>query len=236
MNSENHRATTQRPAQTISMNPGQKLYLISSGNGHTCFGFENARNHANQIARILHRPDLAFGPSDFASLEGYKKYEAAVAAWSQSPLSAQMYFEPGTSEDAARALDESYRAKRKVRLVMGDTATGEPWLDEYDAVGTIRRSTGTLKVPLLIEEGESGGSAILTANLLHIIEWKTGKTLFRHAAYREPVLSLQKLKLSQYPWTVQYKGSLLAQFKDMGKACAYIAFMHGVSVEPRLYR
>lgn len=236
MQIENQRAGLLRPAQTISMNVEQKLYVIANDHGYSCFGFENAREHANQIAQILHRADLAFTPSDFASLAGYKKYEAAISAWSQSSLTQHTYFEPGTAEEAAHVLETNRRTGAKVRLVLGNTENGEPWLNDYDVIGTIGRSNGALKVPLLVENGQSGGGAILTANLLHIVEWKSGRTLYRHRAYREPVLSLQRSKTSKHPWAVLHKGAVLARFEDMGKACAYIAFMCGVTVEPRVFQ
>ena len=124
----------------------------------------------------------------------------------------------------------------KVRLVLGDTGTGEPWLNEYDVVGKIGRSGGSLKVPLLVEEGESGGGAILTACMLNIIDWKSGRTLYRHPAYREPELSLQPSDTPERPWAVIHLNDVIARFKDMGKACAYIAFMRGETIEPRVFQ
>ena len=38
-----------------SINAEQQLYVIDCGEGYTCFGFANARNHANLIAHKLGR-------------------------------------------------------------------------------------------------------------------------------------------------------------------------------------
>ena len=118
------------------------------------------RDHANQIAYRLRRADLAFTDEDYGSLVGYEKYGRAVQAWSLSPLTRTTYFDPGTDAKAAKVLESCRTRERKVRLILGDTSTGEPWLEEHDVVGRIGRSTGSLKVPLLIEPGEHGGSAI----------------------------------------------------------------------------
>jgi hypothetical protein len=64
----------------IRINPEQQLYVIDCGEGSTCFGFANARDHANQIAQKLGRPDLAFTDEDYATLAGYEKYCNAVHA------------------------------------------------------------------------------------------------------------------------------------------------------------
>ena len=42
----------------ITLNPEQRLYVIATEGGVTCFGFDNARDHAWQIAQRLDRPDL----------------------------------------------------------------------------------------------------------------------------------------------------------------------------------
>jgi crotonobetainyl-CoA:carnitine CoA-transferase CaiB-like acyl-CoA transferase len=69
----------------VRLNPEQQLYVIECSDGYTCFGFANARNHANQIAQKLRRPDLVSTDEDYATLAGHEKYRAAVLAWSQTP-------------------------------------------------------------------------------------------------------------------------------------------------------
>jgi len=226
----------ERSSQQVTLNTEQKLYVIATGGGYSCFGFDNARDHANQMAQLLNRADLSFTPNDYAALAGYRKYEAAVSAWSQSALTKQTYFDPGTDPKAAAVLESRRQAGGKVRLVLGDTRNGEAWLNEYDVVGKIGRSGGSLKVPLLVEDGESGGGAILTACLLNIIDWASGRTLYRHPAYREPELSLQPSDIPERPWAVIHLNEVIARFKDMGKACAYIAFMRGETIEPRVFQ
>lgn len=236
MQHDNTQLGKERPSPQVTINTEQKLYVIASGDGYSCFGFDNARDHANQIAQRLNRADLSFTLSDYAALAGYRKYEAAVSAWSQSALTKQTYFDPGTDPEAATVLESRRRTCGKVRLVLGDTHTGEPWLNEYYVVGKIGRSSGSLKVPLLVEVGESGGGAILTACVLNIIDWKSGRTLYRHPAYREPDLSLQPSDTPERPWAVIHLNEVIARFKDMGKACAYIAFMRGETIEPRIFQ
>lgn len=221
---------------SVTLNTDQQVYVLGHGNGYTCFGFVNAREHASQIAERLGRPDLALGADDFGALSGYEKYRAAVQAWGRSPLTSQTYFDPGTDSKAARVLEQCRNAGTKVRLIQGDTSTGRAWLDEHDVVGRIGRSMGTLKVPLLIEQGEHGGCAILTACLLVIVDWDSGKFLFRHPAYRTPDLSILCGDHANRPWEVHGVDGIVARFPNVGKAGAYVAFMCGETVEPRIFQ
>ena len=187
------------------------------------------------MAERLGRRELAFAPSDYATLGGYRKHEQAVQAWSRSNLSRQTYFDPGTSSEVAEVLEVCRKSGKKVRLVLGDTHTGESWLDEHDVVGTIGRSCGSLKVPLLVEDGESGGGAILTACVLALVEWHSGRWLFRHAAYKHPALDIRATADPARPWVVGRSGQEVARFRDIGQAGAYVAFMRGETVEPRVF-
>ena len=124
----------------VTLNTEQGLYVTFCGDGYSCLGFDNARGHADQIAAQLDRPDLAFAAGDYGSLDGYAKYQAAINAWEHSRLTQQTYFDPGTDPKAARALENCRRDGRKVRLVLGDTVTGQCWLNEHDVSGRIGRS------------------------------------------------------------------------------------------------
>ena len=220
----------------VTLNPDQRLYVIAFDGGVSCLGYDNARDHAKQIAERLGRSELALSAADHTALAGYAKYQAATNAWGQSNLSRQTYFDPGTEPEVARVLESCRKAGNKVRLVLGDTTTGESWLDEYDVIGTIGRSTGSLKVPLLVEDGETGGGAILTACVLNIIDWHSGRTRYRHPAYRVPDLSMRPTDDAGHPWAVLISDKEVARLKDIGKAGAYLGFMRGETIEPRSFR
>jgi hypothetical protein len=220
----------------ISLNPEQRLYVIASEGGTSCFGFDNARDHTNQIAGLLEWPDLAFGPGDHGTLAGFEKYCRAVSAWCRSRLASRTYFDPGTDPAAATALERCRRDDTQVRLMLGDTATGESWLDEFHVVGRIGRSTGSLKVPLLVESGDIGGVAILTACLLAVVDWRTGRFLYRHPALRLPELCIARSGEPGYAWDVLHDGKVVARFQDIAQAGGNVAFMRGATVEARVFR
>ena len=221
----------------VTLNADQRLYVIACGDGHSCLGFDNAHDHADQIAGRLEEPALAFGDGDHGTLQGYAKYRAAIEAWGHSRLREQTYFDPATDPQVARVLERCRRDRRTVRLMLGDTDTGRCWLDEFHVVGRIGRSTGTLKVPLLIEGGASGGVAILTSCVLRIVDWTSGRDLYRHPACQAPDLAIRRATEDPaLPWEVLHAGAVAACFADIGKAGAYVAFMCGEVVDPRVFR
>lgn len=114
----------------VTLNIDRRLYVIAEAEGFSCLGFDNARDHANQIAGRLGRPDLAFSATDHAALTGYAKYRQATHAWVQSTQSLQTYFDPHTEPEVARVLESCRRTGNKVRLILGNTMTGQTWFDE----------------------------------------------------------------------------------------------------------
>lgn len=96
---------------------------------------------------------------------------------------------------------------------------------------------GTLKAPLLIEARANGGNTILTASLLSIVEWDGGEFLYRHPAYHAPDLLIRRGGDPDRPWEVIHRRKeVVARFRDIGKTGAYVAFMCGETVEPRIFQ
>ena len=69
--------------------------------------------------------------------------------------------------------------------VSGDKA-GLDWGDCHDVEGRIGRSTGNIKIPLLIyNRRSSGGGALLTANIVKITATQGGRVIYEHPNYRQ---------------------------------------------------
>lgn len=72
----------------------------------------------------------------------------------------------------------------RVRFHWGDTTNGEDWGDMYGVEGRIGRSTGTVKVPLLIHnKRSSGGRAILDHCIVKITTTNGRRTIYQHPDY-----------------------------------------------------
>jgi hypothetical protein len=214
----------------ITVNAAQSLFVIPCGDGHTCFGFENARKHAEQIATALNRSDLMPTPEVFGTLAGYALYEQAVRAFASSVLSAKTYFDPGTDPLVQRVLERYRESVKRVRVFFGDPETGRDWCEEWDVVGTIGRSGGTMKSPLLVPHGENIGPAISTSKVLRVMDVGTNKEVYRHPMYKVPALEIEPLddpELPKYKWAGFRDGELIARFYSNYQAAEWKEFMIG---------
>lgn len=83
-------------------------------------------------------------------------------------------------------LERIRKEKTRCRFHWGDTKTGRDWGECYDVAGTIDRSTGSIKVPLLINNSRSyGGGAMLEHCIVKITHAnkKNGGTIYQHPQY-----------------------------------------------------
>jgi hypothetical protein len=93
-------------------------------------------------------------------------------------------FHIDTDNEICRILDEAIQSKKRLKIYLGDTKTGRDWNEEYNTTGRIGRSTGTIKIPLMIHSSRSyGGAAILDYCIVKIKDIATGRTLFHVPNY-----------------------------------------------------
>lgn len=126
----------------------------------------------------------------------------------------------------------------RVRIYLGDPATGRDWMDENDVSGYIGQSMGPQKILLLIPTNRSyGGGGILTAHVLRIIA--NGREIYRHAKYKQPKWTIAAVDPSKeqpegrMPYPSGYttgtfeNGKLHALFKSPAQAQRWLDFMEG---------
>lgn len=134
-----------------------------------------------------------------------------------------------TPQAVINLLENSRQSGTRLRVFYGDTATGRDWLEENDVCGRVGRSTGTIKIPLLIKSSLStGGSALLDNCIVKIMIGKN--VVYQHPAYNQPKFVLRE-KLSNGRVAVQTQfGNLreiCARFDTQTQAQRYIDFMTG---------
>lgn len=88
-----------------------------------------------------------------------------------------------TALEVIKVLENARESGRAIWVDYGNQETGFSWNEECDTRGTIGRSTGPVKVPLLIEEGEFGGPAMLEHCIVNIMSVKSGRILYRHPTF-----------------------------------------------------
>ena len=139
------------------------------------------------------------------------------------------FYHEDTQAAVIDILENARRTGSRIRLSYGDTETGRDWLEEWDVEGTIARSTGPVKVPILLaRRTSSGGPALLEHCILKIRQaGKGGRVLYRHPSHRTPVFTVQPSSVTGYGAEVLADGQVHARFKTVPQANRWIAKMTG---------
>lgn len=133
-----------------------------------------------------------------------------------------------TSPAVIDAIVNAAACKTRVRLFLGDTATGAAWPEEFDVIGTIGRSMGPCRVPLLINNARStGGAPISVESIVAIFNTRTGHAIYRHPQFNPGVWTICAPASDGYFEAVAHNDATHAQFKKPGQAGRYCAFMRG---------
>jgi len=104
-----------------------------------------------------------------------------------------------TSDEMVRTLDRLKENRERVTFRFGDTKTGKDWGEEHDITGRIGRSTGEVKIPLLIHNARSfGGGGLLDAHIVKIIKSKGKQTIYKNPKYHMDKVLKKEIKDSQY--------------------------------------
>lgn len=150
------------------------------------------------------------------------------------------YYSEGTPDSLIRVLDGLARNHVRCRFFLGDQETGRDWCEEYDTMGTIGRSCGEVKIPLLIASSRSyGGGSLLTDCIVKLVASKGGQVLWQHPKYQKPefIIRVRGEKAFDSNLDEEYvasvyrvedgKESNCANFRTIPQAHGYVAFMKG---------
>ena len=132
-----------------------------------------------------------------------------------------MFFDPRTPKEVCDLLSyyNSANPEPRVRLFYGDPETGRYWLNEYDVMGYIGRSTGPIKIPLLIHRRASdGGPSILDHCIMRI-------TRDRQVVYENPKFFIPTFEIEDCRVIVD--GDLYAVCDTPLKARRLVSFLMG---------
>lgn len=142
-----------------------------------------------------------------------------------------LFYDERTPEAVCKILsrfNELHRTGRnspRLRLWYGDTETGRCWMEENDITGYIGRSTGLIKIPLLIHNSRSyGGGVILDHCIIRITARNPHVNridcLYSHPNFHIPTITIEGA-------SVLFDGEIYANFKTAEQAHRYAAFMAG---------
>lgn len=136
-----------------------KKYFILSTEG----------NRKNEVANIGHYVDTP-PPAGV----DYSEYYECDGTW----------FHASTPVTVVHILQDAQRRRERLVLWYGDNKTGRAWGDIE--TGYIGRSTGAIKIPLLVHNSRStGGPAILDDCIVKIATSRGRKVLYQHPEFHE---------------------------------------------------
>ncbi len=94
------------------------------------------------------------------------------------------YYHQNTSKDMVQRLEHLRICQTRCHFHWGNVKTGKDWGDVYDVIGRIGRSTGSIKIPILLYNSRSlGGGAILDHCIVKITKSRGGRVLYQHPKY-----------------------------------------------------
>ena len=141
-------------------------------------------------------------------------------------------YENGTAPEVRAVLEEARNKRARIRIWYGNTATGEAWLEEHSITGRVGRSTGMVKVPLLISRSTSrGGEAISTGSIIRIdwrLDAKSVIVKYRHPLFHLPTLACAIGTNAGWEYEVQGPGGeVIARFPSEQKRQEWLDFHAG---------
>lgn len=130
-------------------------------------------------------------------------------------------------------LNSVRHSKHRIRIWYGDKDTGRSWNEEYSVTGTVGRTCGIFKEPILLSNCRSYfGGAILVGSLIRVDDITSHRTLWKVSNFHVEKLYLETTVSENYPYAVmQLKDngdvSNIANFKTENQAKRWIDFMNG---------
>ncbi len=98
-----------------------------------------------------------------------------------------------TPSEVVAILENARQTRTRLHVSLGDSESGRDWLEENDVYGFIGRSTGSIKVPLLIHNRRSiGGPSLLDHCIVRVRESAGGRVLYQHPQYHHGQLHIRQ--------------------------------------------
>jgi len=141
------------------------------------------------------------------------------------------FYDTRTPDAVIRVLESARLNRTRLHISLGETDNdrgniGRDWLEESMVHGFIGRSTGSIKIPLLIHNRRSlGGFGLLDHCIVRIRTAAGGRVLYQHPAYHFGTMELRRkaepVELSDgrvLTVDVFQDGELHASFESMDSA------------------
>lgn len=218
---------------SITINEATRHYVIAGQDFYTTMGFDFVYRELKNLEVKLGKFSIDIGAiseEEIGSKRQYEQYRNACKRIGQHDIGT--WYDLDTPFKVQRVLEAYRKSGKQIRIFYGDCKSGRDWMEEYAVIGCVGRSVGPMKIPLLVEKGESGGDAIQDRCIVRMMDVETRKELYKQANYYLPEMEIRRCYVGK-PNThgVWGDGMKLAAFPSIGKAAQWIAFMSGEGME-----
>lgn len=150
-------------------------------------------------------------------------------------------YDARTPDEVVAVLENARLNRQRVHVSLGETEgpeAGRDWMEESFVTGLIGRSTGSIKIPLIVHNRRSlGGPGLLDHHVVRIRTAASGLVLWQHPQYSHGLIQIrpkaEPLVLEDgriLRVDVLRDGQVQAAFEDVSKARRYIRKL-GVQAE-----
>ena len=128
------------------------------------------------------------------------------------------YYRADMPAAIVKVLETARANGRPIRIYYGDVVTGLDWNEEHDVKGTVGRSMGPCKVPLLVGKGQAGGGEI-RGSIVRIRYADSDRDLYRHPNYHSGKIEVvEDASVSGYTHAILIGGQLYSRHKTQKSA------------------
>lgn len=129
-----------------------------------------------------------------------------------------MSFDITTPDEVCKLLVRLNKTRERVKIHYGDHETGVDWLDEFYVTGTIGKSGGICKIPLMIHNTRSKGGFSILDKCIVKIKGLDGRILYKTKNYKELTIEIVDGDLTEYPYNTLVNGKLFGRHKTLRSA------------------
>lgn len=134
------------------------------------------------------------------------------------------YYSEKTPDDVIRVLESLRGKSQRIKIYVGDKVTGKDWMEESDKIGKIGRSSGPIKIPILLSTIDStGGGAILDDCIVKIVTSpaSSARVLYKHPNYHQGEMVITEEGLlgnPEYTHTMRIDGEVYSRHTSLRSA------------------
>jgi hypothetical protein len=145
------------------------------------------------------------------------------------------YYNKNTPKPVIDLLEMARKFRYYVWMRLGDRNTGRDWMDQWDLTGFIGRSTGPIRIPLLLATSRSmGGGGVMSDSIVRIVvnDRRGRRHEWKHPLYVVPDLVIEHDPNGKTPVAVVVRKrhedlSIQARFPNRVKAQRWVDFITG---------